>query len=233
MKKQVFSIENIRLHLGFALRAFTVLAVAANLAACAKESFGSTPSGSPSSSPSGSSGGSGTVGVNGGGSGASGAIDQGSQGGTNSGSSTGAGGTSAGNGGSGATGSAGPAIVGGTLMNNGTAEKAYFSAPLCQRGTLCLGQFMLRQVLTAQLEFDWHTDDLIYQHPVTDGGAPFGVPNTDYVPTGGHIAFPAGSTEEDVHIQDISPNNVAIRIGVTMVNCTYGGAAIDCQSLFN
>jgi len=226
MGNKIVNQNSLRLTLGFAFRALAALFVIANLAACAKQGFGSVPEGGPSSSSSAP----GSGGANGGdGSGAHGSINtQGSSDGASSGSSSGSGSP----GGAIAANGPGPAIVGNTLTYDGVNAKAYFTAPLCQRGTLCLGTFVLRQTLTAPLAFDWHTDDTIYQHPLADGGAPYGAPNVDYIPTGGRLVFPAGVTSIDVHIQDISPNNVAIRIGVTMVNCTYGGVAIDCQALF-
>lgn len=107
--------------------------------------------------------------------------------------------------------------------------KVVFVGPLCQPKTNCLVEFDLKQAMPKNVDFDWRTNDTLFQTPVPAGADYlYARPNYHYVPTSGHITFLAGETKKQVYVQNINPDLTKIVIGVRMSVCTYGGNLHNC-----
>ena len=111
--------------------------------------------------------------------------------------------------------------------------RVIFIGPPCVRGTNCLVIFELDQPYSQNVDYDWVTNDTAFTtYPPPAPDTLVARPNYHYVPTGGHITFPAGTVRKEVFIQNINPDNTKIIIYVKMRNCMYGGAALNCTAIF-
>lgn len=107
--------------------------------------------------------------------------------------------------------------------------KISFSAPPCQRLTLCTATFKLDKAYTQTTSFSWRTNDTLYQTPHTPK---YAQPGVHYNSTSGVVTFAAGETQKSVAIQNINNLDFEVIIGIRMSNCMYGTISASCGSMF-
>lgn len=96
----------------------------------------------------------------------------------------------------------------------------------------------LDKVYPYATELDWKTNDTLFGTPPPAGLSPWGKPGfpgdltAQYVPTSGHVVFPAGTRDQTVYVRNINQQNVPITIGVIMTNCVYDTLLESCQKFF-
>jgi hypothetical protein len=104
-----------------------------------------------------------------------------------------------------------------------------FISPPCKANTQCEVEFRLDQTYTQPIDFDWRTNDTLYQTPHSPV---YGEPNKHYIPTSGHVTFRAGETSQKVYVQNVNRDTYDIIIGVIISNCAFGNAADNCSDYF-
>jgi hypothetical protein len=145
------------------------------------------------------------------------------------GSSTGAGsGSGSGSSTGGSTGS-----TGGATGSTAELPKVVFSAPLCVRGTQCLGEFTLAKAMPYEVSFYWRTNDSAYLTPSTYPEYIIGQPGVHYVSKGPLLLrFAPGEVKKSIYIENINTTNLAIFIPVRMNQCVYAGVGLNCTDIF-
>jgi hypothetical protein len=126
--------------------------------------------------------------------------------------------------GTGTTGSASP-----------TADlpKVTFSAPLCQQGTQCLGEFTLDKAMPYEVSFYWRTNDSAYLNPSTSPNYIIGQAGVHYVSKGPLLMrFAPGEVKKQIYVQNINTTSIPIYIPVRMDQCVYAGLALNCTDIF-
>lgn len=107
--------------------------------------------------------------------------------------------------------------------------KISFSAPPCQRLSLCTATFKLDKGYSQATSFSWQTNDTLYMTPHTPL---YAQPGVHYNSTSGTVTFAAGETTKTIAIQNINNLENEVIIGVRMTNCMYGTISATCASLF-
>lgn len=146
-----------------------------------------------------------------------------------------------GNGGTTGTISTGGTTTTGTGNGNGSTglgvannlPHVTLQAPPCNPMSNCVVTFVLTAPAQYTFEFNWQTNDRLYQTTPPAGDPPYGQPNVQYVPVAdGTITFQAGETTQTGIVKDINPDNTAISIGLTMFDCSYNGVVGPCNDYF-
>lgn len=107
--------------------------------------------------------------------------------------------------------------------------KVQFIGPPCQRLTLCEAEFKLDKAYSLRTEFDWRTNDTLFNTPHTPI---YARPGVHYNSTNGHIVFEPGETSKKIYIQNINGATLEVIIGVIMSTCKYGTYNGTCATFF-
>jgi hypothetical protein len=81
------------------------------------------------------------------------------------------------------------------------------------------------------LTFDWHTDDQKYLQQPPYSLLPYGIPNIDYLPTGGSLAYNPGDSSKLVYTANISQRGFDFLVFFKIERCVFDGKPVDCKYL--
>lgn len=108
--------------------------------------------------------------------------------------------------------------------------KLTFVSPPCTRLSLCEVEFRLDKPYAQATQFNWQTNDSLYQTPHFPL---YGQAGVHYVSTSGHTVFQPGETSKKVYVQNINANNYEIIIGIIISQCQYSNGYESCVKFFN
>ena len=95
-------------------------------------------------------------------------------------------------------------------------------------------RFVLDEPVSGVFEFDWKTNDTLFQTPEPAGATyQYAQAGVHYLSTSGHAVFQPGETEKIVYVQNINPYSYEIVIGIRMSVCQYNTALGNCTSFFH
>jgi hypothetical protein len=133
-----------------------------------------------------------------------------------------------------ATGTGSGSGAGAGTANPAALPKIQFIGPPCKQQSLCMVRFVLDAPVSGVFEFDWKTNDTLFQTPEPAGATyQYAQPAVHYISTSGHAVFQPGEIEKDVYVQNINPYSYEIVIGIRMSVCQYNTALGNCTSFFH
>ncbi len=113
----------------------------------------------------------------------------------------------------------------------GPLPKVRWSAPECIRLTACVMNFDLQAPVSGTFEFDWVTNDVLWQqtNPPPPAGYIYARAAVHYTHKSGHVIFVPGEIHQQVTVQNINQDpTIKIIIGLNFSVCTYNGNIGNC-----